>query len=400
MKRLIGNQNALECIKRNGKYWTFKVNENSEVEVNLDNQTKRIKPEEVSAQILIKLKQSAENVVRKQIKNIVLTVPAYFDENQKKATTKAAELAGLNVLEMISEPSAAAYAYGFDQQKFPDTNLLVFDLGGGTLDVVIVKIKDVKNNNIDMVRLLLENGENPNAIDTNDQIALHLAASDRSDKTEFVELLLKHQADIELKDKYGRTSLMIAASSQNINIVLYLLGQGADPNRKDKIDKTALHYAASNLYDNTLFAELLLKHGADIEIQDKDGWTSLMEAVLYKRISIVRYLLEQGSDPNRKDNRDKTALHHAALNLKDNKLIVELLLKHGADINIQDKDGWTSLMRAVSINNINIVRYLLEQDADPDKINANGNTALHIVRSTYNYPNKEIIDLLSKYVKK
>uniref|UniRef100_A0A914CLR3 Heat shock protein 70 n=1 Tax=Acrobeloides nanus TaxID=290746 RepID=A0A914CLR3_9BILA len=142
MKRLIGNKNALESIKRNGKYWTFKVNENSEVEVNLDNQKKCIKPEEVSAQILIKLKQSAENVVRKPIKNIVLTVPAYFDENQKKATTKAAELAGLNVVEMISEPSAAAYAYGFDQQKFSDTNLLVFDLGGGTLDVVIVKIKD------------------------------------------------------------------------------------------------------------------------------------------------------------------------------------------------------------------------------------------------------------------
>ena len=142
MKRLIGNKNALECIKRNGKYWTFKINRNSEVEVNIDGQIKLIKPEEVSAQILMKLKQSAENVVRKPIKNIVLTVPAYFDEDQKKATIKAAEIAGLHVLELISEPSAAAYAYGFDQQKFSDTNLLVFDLGGGTLDVVIVKVKD------------------------------------------------------------------------------------------------------------------------------------------------------------------------------------------------------------------------------------------------------------------
>ena len=142
MKRLIGNKNALECIKRNGKYWTFKINEKPEVEVNIDGQTKLIKPEEVSAQILMKLKQSAENVVCKPIKNIVLTVPAYFDEDQKKATIKAAEIAGLHVLELISEPSAAAYAYGFDQQKFSDTNLLVFDLGGGTLDVVIVKVKD------------------------------------------------------------------------------------------------------------------------------------------------------------------------------------------------------------------------------------------------------------------
>jgi molecular chaperone DnaK (HSP70) len=142
MKRLIGNKNALECIKRNGKYWTFKINEKPEVEVNIDGQTKLIKPEEVSAQILMKLKQSAENVVRKPIKNIVLTVPAYFDEDQKKATIKAAEIAGLHVVELISEPSAAAYAYRFDQQKFSDTNLLVFDLGGGTLDVVIIKVKD------------------------------------------------------------------------------------------------------------------------------------------------------------------------------------------------------------------------------------------------------------------
>uniref|UniRef100_A0A914DSZ8 Heat shock protein 70 n=1 Tax=Acrobeloides nanus TaxID=290746 RepID=A0A914DSZ8_9BILA len=142
MKRLIGNKNALECIKRNAKYWTFKINESPEVEVNINGQTKLIKPEEVSAQILMKLKQSAENVVRKPIKNIVLTVPAYFNEDQKKATINAAEIAGLHVLELISEPSAAAYAYGFDQHKFFDTNLLVFDLGGGTLDVVIIKVKD------------------------------------------------------------------------------------------------------------------------------------------------------------------------------------------------------------------------------------------------------------------
>uniref|UniRef100_A0A914CIG8 Heat shock protein 70 n=1 Tax=Acrobeloides nanus TaxID=290746 RepID=A0A914CIG8_9BILA len=142
MTLLIGNKNALECIKQNSKYWTFKINRNSEVEVNIGGQTKLIKPEEVSAQILMKLKQSAENVIRKPIKNIVLTVPAYFDEDQKKATIKAAEIAGLHVLELIPEPSAAAYAYGFDQQKFSDTNLLVFDLGGRTLDVVIIKVKD------------------------------------------------------------------------------------------------------------------------------------------------------------------------------------------------------------------------------------------------------------------
>ena len=88
MKRLIGNKNASECIAANGKYWTFKVVCDSEtvVELNVNGEKKGIKPEEVSSQVLVKLKQAAENVVRQPIKNIVLTVPEYFDKHQKQAT--------------------------------------------------------------------------------------------------------------------------------------------------------------------------------------------------------------------------------------------------------------------------------------------------------------------------
>uniref|UniRef100_A0A914E3C0 Heat shock protein 70 n=1 Tax=Acrobeloides nanus TaxID=290746 RepID=A0A914E3C0_9BILA len=152
MKRLIGNKNAVDCIQENGKYWTFKVECGSEavIELNVDGKLKRIKPEEVSSQILIKLKKAAEDVTQHPIKNIVLTVPAYFDENQKKATIKAAELASLNVLELISEPSAAAYAYEYNKRQASNLNLLVFDFGGGTLDVVIVK---VKNGNFDVMAI-------------------------------------------------------------------------------------------------------------------------------------------------------------------------------------------------------------------------------------------------------
>ena len=143
MKRLIGNRNPKECIDRNGKYWTFKVKHNSDIliEVNINGASRQIKPEEVSSHILTKLKKSAEEVVRQPIRNIVLTVPAYFDEYQKEATIKAAEMAGLNVLDLISEPSAA-YAYGYDQKQDSNDNLLIFDLGGGTLDVVIVEVNN------------------------------------------------------------------------------------------------------------------------------------------------------------------------------------------------------------------------------------------------------------------
>uniref|UniRef100_A0A914CB07 Uncharacterized protein n=1 Tax=Acrobeloides nanus TaxID=290746 RepID=A0A914CB07_9BILA len=152
MKRLIGNKNASECIAENGKYWTFKVVCDSEtvVELNVDGEKKCIKPEEVSSLVLIKLKKAAEDVARQPITDIVLTVPAYFDEHQKKATIKAAKLAGLNVLELISEPSAAAYAYEYNKRNASNLNLLVFDLGGGTLDVIIIK---VRNGNFDVVTI-------------------------------------------------------------------------------------------------------------------------------------------------------------------------------------------------------------------------------------------------------
>lgn len=99
---------------------------------------KTLSPEEVSAMILTKMKEVAENYLGQDVKHAVITVPAYFNDAQRQATKDAGAIAGLNVLRIVNEPSAAAIAYGLDKKD--EKNILVFDLGGGTFDVSLLTI--------------------------------------------------------------------------------------------------------------------------------------------------------------------------------------------------------------------------------------------------------------------
>src|SRR3989338_2869838 len=97
-------------------------------------------PQEISAMILSKLKADAEDRLGEKIKDAVITVPAYFDDSQRKATKEAGEIAGLNVLRVINEPTAAALAYGFEKKK--GEQIAVYDLGGGTFDISILEVSE------------------------------------------------------------------------------------------------------------------------------------------------------------------------------------------------------------------------------------------------------------------
>jgi heat shock protein 5 len=142
VKRLIGrkfNDKEVQLDKKLLPYEIVNKDGKPYIEVEVKGEKKVYSPEEISAMILIKMKQIAENYLGKEVKHAVITVPAYFNDSQRQSTKDAGTIAGLNVLRIINEPTAAAIAYGLDK-KDKERNILVFDLGGGTFDVSLLTI--------------------------------------------------------------------------------------------------------------------------------------------------------------------------------------------------------------------------------------------------------------------
>uniref|UniRef100_A0A2I9LP25 Endoplasmic reticulum chaperone BIP n=1 Tax=Centruroides hentzi TaxID=88313 RepID=A0A2I9LP25_9SCOR len=141
-KRLIGREWSDPSVQHDIKYFPFKVIEKSSkphIRVETSQGQKLFAPEEISAMVLTKMKETAEAYLGKKITNAVVTVPAYFNDAQRQATKDAGVIAGLNVMRIINEPTAAAIAYGLDKKE-GEKNILVFDLGGGTFDVSLLTI--------------------------------------------------------------------------------------------------------------------------------------------------------------------------------------------------------------------------------------------------------------------
>jgi len=146
-KRLIGRKYDDTTVQQDMKHWPFQivnVESKPKIEVEYKCDRKSFTPEEISSMVLTKMKETAEAYLGKAVRDAVVTVPAYFNDAQRQATKDAGIIAGLNVLRIVNEPTAAAIAYGLDKKHSngKETNVLIFDLGGGTFDVSILSIED------------------------------------------------------------------------------------------------------------------------------------------------------------------------------------------------------------------------------------------------------------------
>ncbi|KAJ1695069.1 hypothetical protein LUZ63_011767 [Rhynchospora breviuscula] len=150
IKRLIGRRFSDTSVQNDIKHWPFKVvvgtHDRPKIVVNYRDAEKEFYAEEISSMVLVKMKEIAETYLGCTINNTVITVPAYFNDSQRQATKNAGSIAGLNVMRIIDEPTAAAIAYGFDKiiEETEGKQVLIFDLGGGTCDVSLLSIR---NNN-------------------------------------------------------------------------------------------------------------------------------------------------------------------------------------------------------------------------------------------------------------
>ncbi|CAL8067907.1 unnamed protein product [Calicophoron daubneyi] len=145
VKRLIGRKFDDPSVQSDRKHWSFEViNEGGKpkVQVEYKGEKKTFSPEEISSMVLLKMKEVAEAYLGKKVTDAVVTVPAYFNDSQRQATKDAGTIAGLHVLRIINEPTAAAIAYGLDKKLGGEKNVLIFDLGGGTFDVSILTIEE------------------------------------------------------------------------------------------------------------------------------------------------------------------------------------------------------------------------------------------------------------------
>ena len=143
-KRLIGRKFSESVVQQDMQHWPFKVvradGDKPKIEVEWKGERKQFFPEEISAMVLGKMKETAETFLSEKITDAVVTVPAYFNDSQRQATKDAGVIAGLNVLRIINEPTAAAIAFGLSEKSEGERHVLIFDLGGGTFDVSLLDV--------------------------------------------------------------------------------------------------------------------------------------------------------------------------------------------------------------------------------------------------------------------
>lgn len=145
-KRLIGRRFSDPIVQQDMKVWPFDVvcdgNDKPQIKVNFKGEEKKYYAEEISAMVLAKMKEIAESNLGEPVTDAVITVPAYFNDAARQATKDAGVIAGLNVLRIINEPTAAAIAYGLDKISNKEKNIMVFDFGGGTFDVTVLTVEE------------------------------------------------------------------------------------------------------------------------------------------------------------------------------------------------------------------------------------------------------------------
>lgn len=249
VKRLIGRRFDEEMVQRDIKMVPYGIVKADNNDAWVEVRGKKIAPPEVSAQVLMKMKKTAEDYIGEPVTEAVITVPAYFNDSQRQATKDAGRIAGLEVKRIINEPTAAALAFGLDKKE-GDRKIAVYDLGGGTFDISIIEIAEIDGEH--QFEVLATNGDTfLGGEDFDSRVIEYLV--DEFKKETGIDLKKDMLALQRLKDAAEKTKIELSSSQQTEVNLPYITADASGPKHLAvKITRAKLESLVENLIDRTV----------------------------------------------------------------------------------------------------------------------------------------------------
>jgi molecular chaperone DnaK len=249
-KRLIGRKFKEKAVQKDIDLMPYEIIESKNGDAWVRAQDKELAPPQISAEVLRKMKKTAEDYLGETVTKAVITVPAYFNDQQRQATKDAGQIAGLEVLRIINEPTAAALAYGVDKKDGKDRKVAVYDLGGGTFDVSIIEIANVEGDK--QIEVLSTNGDTfLGGEDFDQRIMDHLVAEFKKDNG--VDLKNDTLALQRLKDAAEKAKIELSNSNQTEVNLPYITADASGPKHLVvKITRAKLESLVDDLIERSL----------------------------------------------------------------------------------------------------------------------------------------------------
>lgn len=304
IKRLMGKKFSDESVKFDMKLLPYTVKAGRDDMAIVEVEGKTFTPQEVSAQILQKVKKDAEDYLGEKVTQAVITVPAYFDDSQRQATKQAGEIAGLEVLRIINEPTAAALAYGLDKKNAH--TIAVYDLGGGTFDISILELGE------GVTEVKSTNGDTHLGGDDFDQVIIDYLA-DEFKKEHDVDLRKDPQALQRLKESAEKAKIELSSSQEaSINQPFITQGKDGPLHLTMTLTRAKLEQLVDGLIQKTLKpVELALK---DAKMKASDIDEVVMVGGMTRMPKIIETVSKYfGKEPNKSVNPDEVVAVGAAI---------------------------------------------------------------------------------------
>lgn len=304
IKRLMGRKFSDESVKFDSKWlpYTVKSGRDGMADVEVDGKT--LTPQEVSAMILQKIKADAESYLGSKVTQAVITVPAYFDDSQRQATKQAGEIAGLEVLRIINEPTAAALAYGLDKKNAH--TIAVYDLGGGTFDISILELGD------GVYEVKSTNGDTHLGGDDFDKAIIDYLAEEFK-KENGVDLTKDSQALQRLRESAEKAKIELSSSQEaQINQPFITQGKDGPLHLTMTLTRAKLEQIVDPLIQKTLKPVELALKDAKIKVTDIDE--VVMVGGMTRMPKVVEVVTKFfGKEPNKSVNPDEVVAIGAAV---------------------------------------------------------------------------------------